>query len=215
MSTYAELIPDELILAAIDRAMRHRHNVSAVTKNSIYLHLAIPTRSGPARHVHRRLPALEETGAVERARRNSATVWSVTSAGRRRLKRARRAGMVELPESPQHRAWRDAHLLAGQEIERLRRELRDRLIHALHAVDKQSQASSDVFFELAERLHRECRRFASASYCLHEWVEPDDAHADIDDRLEAGEQSLPRTERARLRSKRAGRRNVRYWSNPR
>ena len=75
MSTHADAFPDELILAAIDRATRHRPREGAVIKASIYLHLAIPSRSGPARHVHRRLQVLEAAGLVERSRRHSLEVW--------------------------------------------------------------------------------------------------------------------------------------------
>ncbi len=211
MSTpHAELIPDELILAALDRAMRHRERQEAATKNSIYQHLAIPTRSGAARHVHRRIAALEETGAVERSRRHGFDVWSLTSYGWRRLQPAQHAGKIELPESPQHQEWRNARNLAGQEIERFREEIRDCITDAMEQVD--SEARSDVLYEIAERLNFQCRRLASATYCLEEWVEPDDAHADIDTRLEPGEENLPRSEQVRLRSRRAGRRSTLNWS---
>lgn len=211
MSTHADAFPDELILAAMDRAARHRPREGAVIKSSIYLHLAIPSRSGPARHVHRRLQALEGAGLVERSRRHSLEVWSLTSAGRRRLQRAQRAGEIELPESPQHEAWRSSRILAEQEIDRCRRELRRGLADALRVLDADPPARSDAFFELAEQLERGCRRVATATYCLYEWPEPDDATPDVHDNLEPNERSLPRSEQARLRSKRVGRRGIRQW----
>ncbi len=170
MSTHADAIPDEMILAAIDRAVRHRIRKGDATKGSIYTHLAIPSRSGAARHVYTRLRALEEAGAIQRSNRHGLLAWSLTSAGRRRLQRARRAGTARLPESPQHRAWRNARTLAGQEIERFRRELRGRLTHAMQLLEADPPAASDAFFEMAARLQHECRRLGSATYCLREWA---------------------------------------------
>jgi hypothetical protein len=34
---------------------------------------------------------------------------------------------------------------------------------------------------MSERLHQAGRLLASASCCLREWAEPDDAHPDLDD----------------------------------
>jgi len=53
-------------------------------------------------------------------------------------------------------------------------------------------AFSDQWFELAERLRSDCWMLGSASHCLHEWAEPDDRYADIDE-------GVP------------GRRNLRLW----
>jgi hypothetical protein len=211
MSTHADAFPDVLILAAVDRATHHRPGEGAVIKASIYLHLAIPIRSGPARHVYRRLQVLEAAGLVERSRRRGLEVWGLTATGGRRLQRAQRAGEVELPESPQHEAWRSSRILAEQEIDRCRRELRRGLGDALRVLDVDPPARSDAFFELAEQLERGCRRVASATYCLYEWAEPDDATPDINDNLDPSERTLPRAEQALLRSIRVGRRGIRQW----
>ena len=61
----ADEIPDDLILAAIDRAERHRGNdVSGVPIWAITEHLSIGQRSAAARHVRSRLAALEATGRL-------------------------------------------------------------------------------------------------------------------------------------------------------
>ena len=218
MSNPADAIPDELVLTAIDRAGRHCARDGEVIKGSICAHLAIPSRSGPARHVHRRLAALETAGMVERSHRLGSVVWSLTDAGRRRLQRARRSGTVPvLPESPQHRAWREARTLAEQQIEGFRKDLHDQAESALWLLDsprllgQETPVESDAWFTLGEFLQRACRRLASATHCLSEWAEPDDAHADIDDGLEPAERNLDARTQARLRSKRAGRRNPRNW----
>lgn len=212
MSTHADPIPDAMILAAIDRAARHWPHGEEVSKNEIYDHLAVPSRSGPARHVHRRLAALEAAGFLERSSRNGVEVFELTSSGRRQLRDAQRIEEVVLPESPQHRAWRNARSLAGQEIERFRCEFRVCLMDAIGFLDGDSPAPSDAFFELADPLRFQCRRLASAIYCLSEWAEPDDRTADVDERLEPGERKLPSKRRAQLCMMRGGRRNTWSWT---
>jgi len=139
--------------------------------------------------------------------------WEITAAGRRYLQRHRRAGNVpELPESPQHTAWREARAIAETRISDLGVALRETLIEALDLIEADPPARSDAWFELAGRLRRASWRLGSAVYCLREWAEPDDAHADIDDRLTLAEKKLDVAEQARLRSSRQGRRGIRHWS---
>jgi hypothetical protein len=88
---------------------------------------------------------------------------------------------VQLPESPQHRAWRHARAAATQEIERFQGALHASLTDALAQVqDADTPRSSLEWFALAERLRRDAWLVGSASHCLHEWQEPDDARADSD-----------------------------------
>jgi hypothetical protein len=214
MSNPAEVIPDVMVLSALDRAMRHRGKGHApVPVWEIYAHLDIAQRSAAAKRVRASIESLEIAGAVARSRRHGVQTWALTSSGRRRLQRARRSGRVPgLPESPQHQTWRSAHTLAAQEIERFRQSVRGCLDEVVLLLDADPPARSDAFFEIAERLRFECWRFASATYCLMEWVEPDEARADVDDHLEPGERRLDPSERARLRWRRMGRRNVTLWN---
>lgn len=207
MST-AEKIPDELILAAIDRAERHRaRDTPSVPTYAITAHLAIPRRSS---RVRAQLNALEAAGLLERSRQHGVEIWAFTSNGRRRLRRAQRAGTIPaLPESPQHRAWANARTLAEQEIERFHTEAIDAITDAMETVE--SESSSDALFAVAERLRNECWRLASATYCLREWAEPDDATADVDDRRDPADKALTANEQARRRYLRNGRRNFRLW----
>jgi hypothetical protein len=87
MKSHADSIPDRLILAAIDRAIRHRGGERHAITGSVYEHLAVRSRSGAARHVHQRLLALEEAEAVERSSRHGFIAWGLTRNGRRRLNR--------------------------------------------------------------------------------------------------------------------------------
>jgi hypothetical protein len=208
----AQEIPSELILAAIDRARVHRAAGEAtVPVWVIFEHLGIARRSAAARQVRLRLDVLEADGRVQLHRVRGIQAWEITAAGRRYLQRHRRAGNVpELPESPQHARWRDARTLAAQEIERFHTALRDAVETATEMLDAPATAgpSSDEWFAIAERLRSEGWRLGSATYCLREWAEPDDAQADTDDG--GNEPVLSLSERS-LRSKRAGRRNPRNW----
>jgi hypothetical protein len=201
-----DVIPDELVLAAIDRAACHSpRDTPEVPCGRSMTTSGIAKRSGAARRVRARLDAMEVAGSVERSRRHSVPVWALTSAGRRRLQRARRAGNVqELPESPQHRAWRSARATAAQEIERFRQSLRDCLEETVLLLDADPPADSDAWFLLGQRLCPACRRLGAAVHCLREWQEPDDAHADVD--REAAYGVGP--------SYRVGRRNIRRWESP-
>ncbi|MGO9322391.1 MAG: hypothetical protein ACLQBY_16540 [Solirubrobacteraceae bacterium] len=208
---------DELVLAAVERAGRHQaRDTPAVPVWAILEHLAVPRRSGAARHVRERLGALHAAGWLERSRRHSVPTWALSDAGLAHLRRARRDGALPaLPESPQHRAWRDARTAAAQEIERFRASVRERVARAALLLDAEEPPHSDAWLELAEELQRACRRLGSASHCLYEWVEPDDAHADVDEHVEPADEQLDPSERAVRRARRAGRRNIRLWDERR
>ncbi|MGD0454987.1 MAG: hypothetical protein ABSB69_15455 [Solirubrobacteraceae bacterium] len=208
---------DELVLAAVERAARHQtRDTPAVPVWAILEHLAVPRRSAAARHVRERLGAMHAAGRLERSRRHSVPTWALSDAGLAHLRRARGAGALPaLPESPQHRAWRDARTAAAQEIERFRAGLRERLAQAALLLDAEQPPHSDAWLELAEELQRACRRLASASHCLYEWVEPDDARADVDEHVEPADELLDRAERTVRRARRAGRRNIRLWDERR
>jgi|HubBroStandDraft_3_1064219.scaffolds.fasta_scaffold22799_2 hypothetical protein len=214
-ATAAGAPSDELVLAAIERAARHRaRDTPAVPVWAIFEHLAVPQRSAAARHVRARLDALHTAGQLERSRRHGVATWALTDAGLRRLRPARRGGGVPaLPQSPQHLAWQVAHTAAAQEIERFRASLRERLDDAALLLDAREPPHSDVWLELAEELQRACRRVACASHCLNEWTEPDDGRADVDELLDPGDVELDPARRARRRARRAGRRNIRLWND--
>ena len=205
--------PDELVLAAIERAARHQpHHRPAVPVWAILEHLALRARSAPARHVRARLQALHAAGSLECVRRHGVTTWALTSCGRRRVRRAASAGeLPPLPESPQHRAWRNARMAAAQELERFRELLRERVERAAALLDAEPAPHSDAWLELGDELQRACRRLASASHCLHEWAEPDDSRADIDAHLEPADRRLTPAQRKLTRARRAGRRNILLW----
>jgi hypothetical protein len=207
----------EAVLAAIERAARHRaRETGEVPVWAITEHLDISRRSRSARRLRAHLEALESAGSLERSRRHGVAMWTLTAAGRRRLRTARTAGRVpELPEAPQHRAWRNARTAAAQEIERFGQSFGEQLDAAAGLLEAASPARSDALFEAGERIQRAAWRLASATHCLHEWSEPDDARADIDDHVEPGDERLDPSERARRRARRLGRRNITLWEDRR
>jgi len=151
-------------------------------------------------------------GSLEQSRAHGVGGWALTARGRRRLRRVADVAL-DLPESPQHQEWRSAQTLAGQEIERFRESLRATLDEAMAALDAPG-TSSDDWFALKDRLERDARRIAAVTYCLHEWAEPDDARADVDDRTDPSDQAYSPEERNRRKARRAGRRNPLLWISP-
>lgn len=211
----ADLPSDELVLAALQRASAHAPRAGeSVPAWAVLEHLALPRRSRAARHVNARLEAMQTRGWLERARRHGVPTWGLSAAGKRRLRRTRRSGQLPpLPESPQHRAWRNARVLAQYEIERFRADVGARLQHALALLDAEPDTPSDDWLATGEELRRSCRRLGSATYCLREWTEPDDAHADVDEQDDPADGVLEPPERTLRRARRAGRRNVRLWGD--
>jgi hypothetical protein len=207
-----EPVSDVLVLAAVERAERHRERErEGVWLPVIVAHLGFVHGSWTTRRLRPQLEALRSAGALSCARRHGLVVWGLTSSGRRRLGRARRAGEAgELPESPQHREWRHARAAAAERIEAFRKELRTVLEDAGGLLEAEG-ARSDAWFELGERLERVSWRLASATYCLRERPEPDDAKADVDEHRDPGDEGLDRNARWHLRVLRAGRRDTGRW----
>ncbi|HEV3047069.1 MAG TPA: hypothetical protein VGY13_06865 [Solirubrobacteraceae bacterium] len=214
MSKTESPITDELVLAAVDRAERHSTKPErGVPEWTIFEHLHVRKRTAQAREVRVRLNALESEGSIERARRHGLAVHALTAAGAKRLSDARAEGLAPaLPDSPQRRAWRSARSAAAREIERFASELRDALADASGLLEADPPAGSDAWLETAERLGFQCRRLASASYCLREWQEPDDERADVDEHTDPADERLPENEQLRRRARRTGRRNTRLWT---
>jgi hypothetical protein len=190
-----EPVSDVQVLAAVERAEHHqRRENEGVLRSELAEHLGFVHSGWTTRQLRPQLDALRSAGLLGDLRRNGIDLVGLTNTGRRELAKARRAGEVgELPESPQHRRWRHARAAAAERIEWFRQQVRDALHEARGLLDTE-QASSDAWFGLAERLKKECWQLGSATYCLREWPEPDDACADVDEIL--------------------GRRNVWQWEDP-
>jgi hypothetical protein len=178
--TRPKLPSNDLILAAIVRAIRHQgRDRPGESLNSIKQHLGLPHNGATTLQLRPKLESLETAGLIEKTRRSSIDVWGLTTNGRKRLYAVR--GELTLPESPQHQRWREAHAAAAGRITGLRSDARETLNEAIDLLERDPDADSVLWFEFSQRLHDACWRLASANYCLREWQEPDDSEADIDD----------------------------------
>lgn len=206
--------PPELVLAAVERAARHRPGRAGAPFWTILQHLHVPRRSAAARTVRASIESLTERGWLQVTPEHGIPLWRLSPSGRRRLRRAERsASPPALGESPQHEAWRTARTLAAAEIERFRAALAEDLARGQRMLEARDGPPSDDWLELGARLHGDCRRLGSAWHCLAEWEEPDDAVADVDTAAMPSTEDEGERER-RLRALRAGRRNVRLWREP-
>jgi len=205
---------DERLLAAVKRAGRHHRPEAghAAPVWAIVEHLGLSRRQGPGRLIRSRLEVLVRRGWLDRRQRHGSPLWELTPAGTRALERALSSGMaVELPESPQHRAWRTARTSAALEVGRFEVELLALLRDAGSMLGADPGPTSDAWFEIAERLRMGARLYGSAIHCLDEWHEPRDEQPDIDEHADPGDELLADAERSRRRSRRRGRRNTALW----
>lgn len=108
-------------------------------------------------------------------------MWAVTSAGRRLIARDRRRAWALLPESPQHRSWREAHELAERQLDPLVAQLRGVIASTVALIDEDTHDYS-AFVSAGRELRNACWSVGGAMYCLFEWAEPEDGRADVDDR---------------------------------
>lgn len=198
----------EQVLAALDRAARHRLPSSGpVAARALLEHLALAPRSGAARVARDRLAQLERAGLLTASREHGVPVWSLSERGAVALARA---GAPSLPESPRHRAWRQARIAAARELPRFAARLGATLAEAERMLD--ATPSSAQWLALGARLDGECRRIGSAWHCLREWPEPGDETGDPDASVLAGADT--REAREALRARLAALRNVRLWREP-
>ena len=195
----------ELVLAAIERTERHRIRHTdpdlhrdrpdrpGVPLSIIKEHLGLAPGGWTTIQLRPRWDELKAAGLIEQSRRSGFEVWTLTSAGQKSLDATRDAGELGvLPESPQHRRWREAHDIAGKRIGRFREHLREVLYEAIGVLDAHDQPDSEGWHALSQRIRDAYERLESASYCLHEWPEPDDSRADIAPRWRAGRRDIGR-----------------------
>lgn len=187
-----EPVADGVVLAAVERAERHRgDDREGVIWDAIVQHLGFMRGSWTTRQLRPRVEKLVEAGRLARSRRQGFVVWSLTDMGRQQLEADRQAGNeVLLPESPQHRTWRHTRASAGELIDGFRAQAQQGSEEAAALLDAHQRVRSDAWLLLADRLDRAFRRLGLASYCLHEWPEPDDTTADVDTYQDPGDEQL-------------------------
>ena len=174
-------VSDVLVLAAIERATRH--GPAEVWIAAVGEHLGFARTAHNTRRLRLDLERLCLTEChVERRERHGREYWGLTASGRGWLERKRHEGAVdELPESPQHRAWRHGRAAAADRVERFRELAACAVKDAEEvAVAPQGTHRSATWFGLAERLRAAFWLAGSATHCLEEWAEPDDGRPDTD-----------------------------------
>lgn len=167
-----DAIPEGLLLAAVCRAQLHTQRSAPLPM--VKQHLGLRHTGWTTQQLRPQLDALAAAGLLTREWRRSHDWWKITPPGKQRA-----APFSELPESPQHAAWRQARVLAEQEMERV-------WTRALGCVEEAGQALNDseptatAYRALGDRLKVAFEDLASATYCLNEWPEPDDERADVE-----------------------------------
>jgi hypothetical protein len=174
--------PDIVILAVVERAARQERS-DEVRTETVIEHLGfVPEKGvlGPLRH---RLDNLRNDGNLTRAARGGSESWVLTSEGRKLLDESYTAEEVgELPESPQHRAWREARVQAALRIEGFEAEVGTLLEEASNLIQQSlPRPHSSKWFALGQQLSLAVWRLGSATHCFQEWIEPDDDVPDVDE----------------------------------
>ena len=187
MMASAPLAPDLIVLSAIERADLHDRRVDAawgVYRSDVVRHLGLEWHSGTARSLLEQLKSLEADRHVEVGTKiGERSMVRLTRRGLNHLQRARREQIPEalpnaLPESPQHRAWREAHEAASEGFDCFLVSATACVQEAETVLMRPDGGSSEELMRLGDRLHREFWRLASATYCVGEWAEPHDRHRD-------------------------------------
>lgn len=175
-----EPVPDEMVLAAIDRAVRHGAEDAWIA--TVCEHLGFQRTRHNTRRLRQQLEQLRVgNGWADSQERHGREYWRLTREGAQHLELSRATGLVpELPESPQHRTWRKARAAATERIETFKELLWSATEEAVRLEGVADPPPSAWWFELSERLGAAVWLVGSALYCRDEWPEPSDEGADID-----------------------------------
>jgi hypothetical protein len=174
-------VTDGFVLAAVERAELHEQEGEVLT-SVLMGHTGFEWAPPTNRLFFPRLDELRQAGLLTNTERRGEPFWSLTSVGREQLANEREAGEVgDLPESPQHRAWRHAREQAAVRIEEFKVELIEALEEGDRLINQYRPVMAKEFVALTERLRFASWRVASATYCSTEWPEPDDAFPDPDE----------------------------------
>jgi hypothetical protein len=174
-------VTDGFVLAAVERAELHEQEEEVLT-SVLTEHLGFDPVPSTNKHLWPRLEELRRAGLLTTTERRGEPFWSLTSVGREQLASEREASEVgDLPESPQHRAWRCARVEAALRVEEFKDRVNQLWEETDNLLNRYHPANSAEWFELSERLHHATWRLGSATYCLNEWIEPADERPSVDE----------------------------------
>lgn len=178
-----------MLLAAMERAECQvvlPGERKGARRQEVVEHLGFDWHSGTARRLKGQLEALRAEGCVEIEEEiPHRSIVALTPRGHDRLQLARRQKVPEampeaLPESPQHREWREARAAAEEREDEIRSLATDAVQEAQTALLKPEADSADELMAIGDRLHRVFWRFASVVYVRQEWAKPDERSRDED-----------------------------------
>lgn len=174
-------VTDGFILAAVERAELHEQEGEVLT-SVLMAHIGFEWAPPTNRLFFPRLDELRQAGLLTSTERRGEPFWSLTSVGRERLDKEREAGEVgDLPESPQHRAWRHARVEAALRIEQFKHSVGKAWEATNEHLSRYHPPKSSEWFELSEHLRFVTWRVGSATHCLEDWMEPEDAFPSEDE----------------------------------
>lgn len=169
-------VSDDGVLAAVSRA--ERLEKSWVTVSEIAGHLGWRYSGGATVRLRPPLERLVASGLLESTdpprRKIRSKEWSTTAAGRRHLASA---DPVRLPESPQHRRWRQDRDVAAWAMDGVRAEARevvDRAYDLLWDRRVEDPITEEEVWRLVRRFEAAMGDFALATRMCDGWAEPTD-----------------------------------------
>jgi hypothetical protein len=137
-----------------------------VATATVVEHLEFEPTKKTNRLLHSRLDDLRNAGSLTRAARDDGDSWVLTPEGREELDRRYEAEEVgELPEAPQHRAWREARVEAAVRLERFKDEMGTMLEEANVLLEQAHPPRSSEWIAMSQRLSRAAWRVGSATRC--------------------------------------------------
>lgn len=169
-------VSDDEVLAAVARAERLEWRW--VTVREIAEHLGWRYSGGATVRLRPPLERLVASGLLESTdpprRKIRSKEWSTTTAGRRHLASA---DPVELPESPQHRRWRQDRDVAAWAMDGVRAEARevvDQAYDLLWERRVEDPITEEEVWRLVRRFEAVMSAFALATRMCEGWPEPTD-----------------------------------------
>jgi hypothetical protein len=181
-------VSDERLLLAIGRTADHQPpDKPRFFRSAIAAHLGFVHNGATTLRLRPQLEAFKEAGYLEFTSKRGHPFVRLTAKGRRRIIALRRRGGVPpLPESPQHRRWREATNLATDQFEVVLADLKRDLAEASAIPDAlapdivEGRFTSDRLLWLGSRLNLRFRLLSTAVFCIFEWDEPTDDAYDLE-----------------------------------
>lgn len=194
-------VSDLEVLAALARAELHATRWKPYLSD-VAQHLGWKSSGGAARRLRQHLSRLTSAGLVTTKgpppHRAHTQRWATAAAGRRRLASA---GPIDLPESPQHRRWRQDRDVAAWALPAAREQtwvVVEEVYELLSSREEVRPFHSDDFvYGLSRRFEEAFQSYGLAFRMCEQWPEPSDLAPD--DAPDSVARLLPEIARKRRR----------------